>query len=72
MFIEKPNWQTIIPDLLENRKQTELSELTGVPQSTISDLKNGRGKVRLSFENGRALLNAWYKQKSTKELETTQ
>lgn len=60
MFIDKPNWQKIVSDLLKSRKQKDLQELTGVPQSTISALKTGKNKERLSFENGRALLNAWH------------
>lgn len=58
MVIEEPNWQKVINELLKGITQKELKEMTGVPQSTISDLKNGNGKKRLSFENGRKLLNA--------------
>lgn len=62
-MIEEPNWQEVMSDLLNGITQKELKEITGVPQSTISDLKNGNGKKRLSFENGRKLLNALHAKK---------
>lgn len=56
-MIEKPNWQVVVNDLLENRTQLQLSKQTGIPQSTISDLKRGVEKKRLPFESGAKLLN---------------
>lgn len=53
---EKPNWQEVINQLLQNRTQKELSKITGVPQSTISDMKNGKPKKRLPYDSGIALL----------------
>ncbi|MCG7412265.1 helix-turn-helix domain-containing protein [Moraxella nonliquefaciens] len=52
----QPNWQEIVAKLLEHRTQPELSKLTGVPQSTISQLLNGKPRKRLTFDNGMALL----------------
>lgn len=56
-MIEQPNWQAVVNDLLKNRTQLKLSEQTGIPQSTISDLKRGVKKKRLPFESGAKLLN---------------
>lgn len=57
--MKKPNLQEIVNELLKNRTQKELSKLTGVPQSTISSLKNGKGKRRISYDNAFALLMAF-------------
>ncbi|AKG07104.1 hypothetical protein AAX06_01730 [Moraxella bovoculi] len=56
-MIANPDWKSVINALLKNRTQAELSGLTGVPQSTISELLRGKPKERLSFNNGASLLN---------------
>lgn len=53
-----PHWTEIVHFLLEHYTQTELSELTGVHQGTISDINRGVLKPRLSYESGAALLKA--------------
>lgn len=62
-MLEKPNLQKIVNKLLENRTQKELQKMTGVPQSTISSLKNGVGKKRLTFDNAFALIHAFEQDK---------
>ena len=58
MSNKTPDWNRIVQFLLEHYSQTELSELTGVHQGTISDLHRGLAKPRLSFVSGQALLDA--------------
>lgn len=53
-----PQWTVIVHFLLDQYTQTELSELTGVHQGTISDINRGVLKPRLSYESGAALLKA--------------
>lgn len=57
-MLEKPNLQNVVKALLKNRTQKELQALTGVSQSTISSLKNGKGKKQISYDNAFALINA--------------
>lgn len=63
-MLKKPNLQEVVAELLQSHTQKELNKLTGVPQSTISCLKNG-GRPRVSFDNGCALLIALEKAKQT-------
>ena len=62
-MLEKPNLQEIVNKLLENRTQKELHKMTGVPQSTISCLKNGKDKRQITYDNAFALINAFEKDK---------
>ena len=52
------NWNSIVRDLLRDRTQTELSNITGVHQGVISDLKRGLPKPNLTYSYGAALLKA--------------
>lgn len=52
------NWTTIVRDLLKDRTQIELQEITGVHQGVISDLKSGKPKPHLTYINGAALIKA--------------
>lgn len=52
------NWTDIVQDLLKNRTQIELQEITGVHQGVISDLKSGKPKPQLTYINGAALIKA--------------
>lgn len=52
------NWKSIVLDLLKNRTQIELQEITGVHQGVISDLKSGKPKPHLTYINGAALIKA--------------
>lgn len=51
-----PNWQDVVNELLQTRTQTELSKEVGISQGTISEIKNGAIKRRLTYESGNALL----------------
>ena len=53
-----PNWNKIVTDLLKHQTQEELKAKTGVSQSVISDIKQGKPKKRMSWAYGAALLNA--------------
>lgn len=52
------NWTSIVRDLLKDRTQIELQEITGVHQGVISDLKSGKPKPQLTYINGAALIKA--------------
>ncbi|WLG12805.1 hypothetical protein Q6344_09315 [Psychrobacter cibarius] len=52
------NWTSIVRDLLKDRTQIELQEITGVHQGVISDLKSGKPKPHLTYINGAALIKA--------------
>nr|DAN76852.1 MAG TPA: helix-turn-helix protein [Caudoviricetes sp.] len=67
MIDEPINWQNIVEELLQvqGRTQKELQKITGVPQSTISEILNGHTKKRLSFDNGIALLRQLKKDNQT-------
>ena len=52
------NWTSIVRDLLKDRTQIELQEITGVHQGVISDLKIGKPKPQLTYINGAALIKA--------------
>lgn len=56
---ENPNWTEIVRKLLENHTQMELHDKTGVSQSVISDLNQGKPKKRISYDYGVALMNAY-------------
>ena len=51
-----PNWQEVVNELLRTRTQKELSKEVGISQGTISEMKNGATKRRLTYESGNALL----------------
>ena len=52
------DWTAIVRDLLVGRTQTELQEITGVHQGTISDLNRGLPKPQLTYTYGAALIKA--------------
>jgi hypothetical protein len=52
------DWTAIVQDLLRDRTQVELQEITGVHQGVISDLKRGLPKPHLTYVNGAALIKA--------------
>lgn len=52
------DWTIIVRDLLEHHTQVELSKITGVHQSVISDLYRGMPKPQLTYTYGKALLDA--------------
>ena len=64
---DKKDFNQIVRDLLEVYKQTELSKLTGVNQATISRLKNGEKRKRLTYDNGSALVELHQKTKGGKQ-----
>ena len=52
------DWTAIVHDLLKDRTQTELQEITGVHQGVISDLNRGLPKPQLTYLYGAALIKA--------------
>jgi predicted transcriptional regulator len=52
MIGQNPNWTEIVRKLLESQTQIELSKKTGVSQSVISDLNQGKPKKRISYDYG--------------------
>ncbi|MDH2272973.1 helix-turn-helix transcriptional regulator [Moraxella porci] len=60
-MLKKPDWQKIVEKLLEKRTQKELSEETGISQGTISEIKRGSKKERLSYQTGVSLLTLYDK-----------
>ena len=59
MIGQNPNWTEIVRKLLESQTQIELSKKTGVSQSVISDLNQGKPKKRISYDYGIALIDAY-------------
>lgn len=59
MADESENWNAIVQKLLEKYTQVELSDLTDVNQSTISELSRGVEKPFLSYKNGKSLLEVY-------------
>ena len=59
MIGKNPNWTEIVRKLLESQTQIELSKKTGVSQSVISDLNQGKPKKRISYDYGIALIDAY-------------
>lgn len=56
--MSKPNFNSIVNDLLRFSTQAQLEKDTGVDQATISRLKNGHQVKRLTYTNGDALISA--------------
>ena len=61
MKTNNPNWQDVVIKLLESHTQLELSNETGVEQSAISRIKNGKDNGGISYKSGSALLQAYDK-----------